>query len=680
MQQVSLRDYCEDARLFIQSGEPHKAIPITRHILSHYARHVRSYRLLGQALLALEVYHEAATQFRRVLSADPEDVSSRLGLSEIHQAGGHLDKAIWQMQRAVELSPSDSDLRARLGQLYDARQEDGGSARQEDGGSGAIEITRAALGRIHARAGLHAKAAQEFKAALESRPDRADVQTALAEVLWRSGDHVQAAEVCQRILEKLPNALKANLMVGALWLHNRQTAEAELYLGLAQELDPENLVAQSLFGEVSPLPLLEVTIEPLGEDEIQSAKFGPPPTSLQGDVPVFEEQAPAAIDWMSDSHEEESKPMNEEERSDQEFELPDWLKGVGDDLLGESDDRPVASSPVESDSEEDEDTPSWLHDLVARTDDTDASQESVSAEPGDVPDWLQELRPEVPEETLSDSDTPDWLESTAAGQPPDDFQPEPVPGATELELPDVEPEAPEASGAPMPVESEVQSSWDQILAEEGVDLGSVDEAPPQVPEPAAEEPQAPVTPVAQAEAGVPDWLMEIREGATSPDEPEVEPVVEEVEPSLLEPLGDVVEESDVPDWLREVAADGPVPTEGAEPVTEPPEPASEVEVEDTGLPDRLHDLEEPTAEEEFADAEPVAPELAGEPTATADEGRALWEQILAEEGVDLSSAEEAPPPEAAGMTAEEWLRSTVNLDETPEAPRVPAPAAEEPSA
>lgn len=701
MQQVSLRDYYEDARLFIQSGEPHKAINVTRHILSHYPRHVRSYCLLGQALLALEAYHEADTQFRRVLSADPEDVTSRLGLSKVHQAGGDLDKAIWQMRRAVELSPGDSDLRARLGQLYEARQQDGGSE--------PIEITRAALGRIHARAGLHAKAAQEFRAVLGSKPDRADVQTALAEVLWRSGDHAQAAQVCQRILGKFPNALKANLIVGALWLHNQQPAEAEPYLGLAQELDPENLVAQSLFGEASPLPSREVNIEPLGEDEIQSVKFGPRPTSPREDMPAFEEQAPA-IDWMSDLYEEESKPMNEEERSDEEFELPDWLKGVGDDLLEESDDQPVASSPVESDSEEDEDTPSWLRDLVARAEDSDASQESVSSEPGDVPDWLQELRPEVPEEALSDSDTPDWLESTAAGQPPDDFQPGAVPGATEPELPEVEPEVPEVTGAPMPVEPEVQASWDQILAGEGADIGPDDEAPPEAedvtaeemlpatadleetpqvpeaPEPAAEEPSAEdlparVTPVAQAEADIPDWLKEIREGGTSPDEPEVEPVVEEeAEPSLLEPLGDMVEDSDVPDWLREVSAGEAVSAEGAEPVTEPPESAPEVEVDDTGLPDWLRDLEEPAAEEELAGAEPVAPELTGEPTVTADEGRALWEQILAEEGVDLSSAEEAAPAEAAGMTAEEWLRSTADLGETPEAPEVPEPVTEEPPA
>ncbi len=64
MQQVSLRDYCEDAGLFIQSGEPHKAVHITRHILRHYPRHVESYRLLGQALLAAGDNQDAAQAFQ----------------------------------------------------------------------------------------------------------------------------------------------------------------------------------------------------------------------------------------------------------------------------------------------------------------------------------------------------------------------------------------------------------------------------------------------------------------------------------------------------------------------------------------------------------------------------------------------------------------------------------------
>jgi len=446
MQQVSLRDYCEQARSFIQAGEPHKAVHITRHILRHYPQHVQSYRLLGQALLTAGNYQEAAKQFRRVLSADPEDVSSRAGLAEMHQATGDLDKAIWHMGRAVELSPGDSDLRAQLRQLN--------RVRQGDGTPETSELTRAALARIHARAGLYDKAVQEFRAVLEDNPDRVDVQTGMSEALWAAGRHSEAVEACGRILEEHPHVLKVALLVGAWWLEQDEPDQAEPYLGLAHALDPENLVAQSLFGEASPLPPRAVHIQPLGEDEIdeiESIYFGPPPT-LPEESGLASQPTEPAIDWMSALQEEESTPMSDEERADEEFELPDWLKGVGDDLLSGDDDQPAASSPAEPDSAEGDETPSWLRDLVARAEEPDAPDESLPAEPGDVPDWLQELRPEVPEEIPTDSEEPEWLASISEGPGPDDLQPQPE----EEELP----------------------SWEQILAEEGIDLESVEEAPP----------------------------------------------------------------------------------------------------------------------------------------------------------------------------------------------------------
>jgi tetratricopeptide (TPR) repeat protein len=588
MEQVTLRDYCEEARSLVQSGETDRAIHITRYILHHYPRHVDSYRVLGQALLTAGNYQEASRQFRRVLSADPEDVAARIGLAEIYQATGDFDKAIWQMQRATDLSPGDSTLRIQLRRLLNTRQ--GGDAVEQ------LEITRAALGRIYARGGLYAKAVQEFKAVLEQNPDRVDVQTSLAEALWWGGRHLEAAEVCHRILERLPNALKANLILGALWLESPQPDEAEPHLKLAQALDPENIVAQSLFGEKSPLLPLPVKIERLGEEEIEGAQLKPPPTAPVESMPAFQGLEPA-IDWTSNLHEEDATfMMSDEKRPDDEFELPDWLQGVGDDLLEEEEEQAAAPSSPEGDSVEEDETPAWLENLVARAEGTRESGESVSSEPGEMPDWLQELRPEVPEEAPADLSTPE----------------------------------------PAVTAEEGRALWEQLSAEE-------------LPPPEAEVEEA-ITPL----------------------------LAEEAEPSVLEPLSDVVEESDVPDWLREIAAGEAAPPEKAEPPATTAATFKEVEVDEVGLPDWLRDFEKPVAEEKEPETQPVSPEAAGEPMPEAEEGRALWEQILAEEGVDLTSVEEMLPSEAEGMSAEEWLRSTADLAATPSPPTAAEPAAVQP--
>jgi hypothetical protein len=309
--------------------------------------------------------------------------------------------------------------------------------------------------------------------------------------------------------------------------------------------------------------------------------------------------------------------MSDKERADEEFELPDWLQGVGDDLLGEEETQAAPATPAQpptpsaSSAQAEEETPDWLRDLLAQTEELPASIEPVAAEetpsvePGEVPDWLQDLRPEVPEEAASEVGEPDWLAAIAAGKSLEGAQTEaPPPAAAQVPADQLDwlgeweqtegqpaaPAPPAAASEPVTEADEGRALWDQILAEEGIDLASAKEERP---------PEA--------------------QGMTAED------------------------------WLRSTF-DQPTPPAAAK----PPQPV----------------------------VEPPAPEPV--PAAEAkDEGLAMWEQILAEEGIDLSSTEESRPPEAAGMSAEEWLRSTFDQTTQPAAgTRKPAqvPPQEEPSA
>jgi tetratricopeptide (TPR) repeat protein len=611
MNQVSLRDYCEEARSLIQSGAVGKAIDITRHILRQYPRHLESYRLLGEALLVTGNYDGAAMQFRRALSADPEDATSCVGLSKVFEAKGNLDRALWQMQRAVELLPDHADLKDELARLI--------RAYQEDGVAQTFEMTRPGLGRIYIHSGLYAKAIQELRAVLAQEPERTDVQATLAQALWQTGQRVEAIEVCNAILNKLPNALKANLMVGAMWVDSGQPDAAQPYFDLAQALDPENQVAHLLFGEDSPLPPRSITIERLEEREIEDVEPQPSSVAPVEPMPAPERQEPVP-EGMSKKDEEEAAPMSDEERVDEEFELPDWLQGVGDELL-ESEEEPTASSPSQPDVEEGEQTPEWLQRLLSRSEEVGAAEPTYAAEPGEEPDWLQELRPEVSEE------------------------------------PGEEAVSPEAVG--------------ESMAEEELTQEMAEDVP--LPEAQAEE------------AELPDWLREVQEGEAVSQAEEIDvPAPTEAEPpSFLEPLGEAAAATDLPDWLQEIMRREATPTEeeaeAEVSATPQAETLSEAEVGQAETPDWLNEYEVPSAGEDVTqEAEEITAEGATEPVATADEGRALWEQILAEEGVDIESAEEALPPEAAGMTAEEWLRSTADLGRQPSQPATPEPSAEEP--
>jgi tetratricopeptide (TPR) repeat protein len=196
-------------------------------------------------MLQLGEHDQALHLYQRVLSADPEDAPAHVGIAAIHEERGLLDEAIWYLGRALELAPGDRDVRLRLGALQAER-----GAEAAEGAS----LTRAGLTRMWMRGQLYAKAADELSELVVEEPHRYDLRTALVEALWRSRQYDRVAIEAQTLLAELPHCLKANLVLGQVWLGTDRDEEARALLRRAQALDPDNAAAQALFGHRSPLP------------------------------------------------------------------------------------------------------------------------------------------------------------------------------------------------------------------------------------------------------------------------------------------------------------------------------------------------------------------------------------------------------------------------------------------
>jgi len=244
MADLTLRGRYEEALRLVQAGKPHEAVAICRRILQTFPKYIGAYRVLGQAALAIGNDQQAMDLFRRVLSADPENLSAYIGLATIYERQGRSEEARQSLERAFELSPGDQELRHRLRQSY----------AQRDLPIGRLKMTRAALARTYLRGQLYAKAIQELRELVAADPRRLDLRVALAEALWHDKQYEDAAVVCQGILAELPNCLKANLILGQVWLNTDQDGWARAYLQKAQSLDPDNAVAQAIFGSRSVLP------------------------------------------------------------------------------------------------------------------------------------------------------------------------------------------------------------------------------------------------------------------------------------------------------------------------------------------------------------------------------------------------------------------------------------------
>ncbi|OGO05567.1 MAG: hypothetical protein A2Y73_09175 [Chloroflexi bacterium RBG_13_56_8] len=263
MVDLTLSSQCEYAAKLVQDSQPRRAIGVCRHILATFPRHIMTYTVLGQAFLELGQYANATELFRRVLSADPEDAFSYVCLAAIREGERLLDETIWYLERAFELSPGNSVVRSELRRLYDQRNISPGER---------VKLTRGALARTYLRGQLYPKAIGELRELTILDPQRLDLRVALAEALWHDGRMEDAARECQNLLVELPNCLKANLILGRIWLDTEKDEEARALLQRAQSLDPAGAVAQRVLGARSPLPPREPRLPPM-EDQVPAVNL-----------------------------------------------------------------------------------------------------------------------------------------------------------------------------------------------------------------------------------------------------------------------------------------------------------------------------------------------------------------------------------------------------------------------
>ena len=696
MAEIRLQEYTAKIKELMRHDRHDEAIAHCQHILRHYPRHIETYYLLGEACLEKKMVREAIEFFQRTLSADPEYFLARVGLGIVYDEQGALLEAIWQMERAFELMPGHTEVRRELQRLY--AQRDGVEKTR-------LKLTRGALGRLYSRNGLYEQAIGEFHAILRQDPELPDIQLALIESLWREGRRVEAVESCLDLLEALPNCLKANLILGTIWTQGGHEDAGLEKLEVARALDPENRMAQELFGSDSLLPPEEVSLEEL----VPEAGLALVPTSGERALAPWEVA-------------EEERALEVQEEAEAGEETPDWLRDVGLVAEGEGEEEGEAPPPKVTAAEPapGEAMPPWLQELMGEEAEAGPLPEAAAPEEdrGDhppSPDWLEELESAETGEPSPLSGI--GLAAGAAALPAEPAAGEEEPAAaleeeTEAELPDwleelgVPRRSVPLSSEGLPGEEDLEElpDWLQELRPDQEDLAppvTAAEAegvagPDEERELPAVEPEATAAgPVAEEVEEVPDWLRDLGLEAEAQEiEAQVEaelPAVEAPEGAEAPPAGD-----DVPDWLLAL---GVPEAEVPEPEEEPEEAVAEVpawsdelgvleaeapepEVEEpeeavAEVPAWLDELGAPEAEEAVE-----APVAGGrvEPGAPAGEIpeslRALVEAgILAEE--DLAEAmAQMSPEELEAQHAEavpEWLQDLLGEGEA----EVGAPSVEE---
>lgn len=238
MPTTPLREALQQAEAEINAGRPGEALRSCDQLLGTHPRWLAAQRLRAKSLVALNQLAEAEKLLDGILAAHPEDVEAFIDRAYLAQCKHDLMGALACYRRACELARDNAALRAIHNQL-------------------AVQLNRPAytpshtgLARLYQRSELFAHALREWDVALQANPNRLDAQIGMAETLWRMGDAQRAQEVCRYILRHMPTCLKPLLLLVVFELDAGHGAEAQRLTQMVAEMDPEQLVAGELFGDL----------------------------------------------------------------------------------------------------------------------------------------------------------------------------------------------------------------------------------------------------------------------------------------------------------------------------------------------------------------------------------------------------------------------------------------------
>ncbi|PKO07522.1 MAG: hypothetical protein CVU41_02180 [Chloroflexi bacterium HGW-Chloroflexi-3] len=400
MANISLREYIRKIENLIDNGQIDQAIGHCKHILQMYPKHIDSYRLLGKALLEKQKYGDASDIFQRVLSSVPDDFISHIGMSIIREDENNLDAAIWHMERAFEIQPSNKAVQDELRRLYTNRD---GIAPPK------IRLTRGALVRMYIRGELYNQAIAEIWAALSEDPNRVDLEVVLARIYFLLGQKVEATETCSKLISKLPYCYEANKILTEILPGTAREEDEKIFRQRVIDMDP-----YFQFINEKSLATADVT-----DSHIMMDLLDWDPSVIVDDQPDWAQSIGFALDHEIDSGEDFSNWLENTVRQPKETMAvesgdetePSTIAESQEDFSNWLDD--TVRQPIETIAEESEDETELpttgesredifnlnepqneMSEIAFPTDDSDENKE--------IPDWIKDAGWEVSKEEDDD--------------------------------------------------------------------------------------------------------------------------------------------------------------------------------------------------------------------------------------------------------------------------------------
>lgn len=410
MTKISLRGYNREIEALIDRGKNDEAIAHGKFILKSFPKHIDTYRLLGKAYLESQSYTESADIFQRVLSVIPDDFVSQIGLSIIREDEGNLDAAIWHIERAFEVQPSNAAIQEEIRRLYGRR--DGIQLTK-------MRLTRGALIRMYLHGELFPQAIAETRAALTEDPNRLDLETILARLYYLSGKKIEATETCSNIIKKLPYCYEANKILAVILQGTERAKDAKIFQHRILSIEPYAAQVSKNAPTINQVPDNAITLERM-EWEPSEVDTDQPEWARTVGVEFEKETHDELPEWIpatsavlpptADAHQEKTHFV-EEIHVDKESvdllepadskDIPDWMKTAGwEKSIKDSETQPEDVFDLGEEDAVPADVPEWLRSIAPEIDPHEEEDILKEVSPEETPVWLQEL--EAPDEDITE--------------------------------------------------------------------------------------------------------------------------------------------------------------------------------------------------------------------------------------------------------------------------------------
>jgi len=211
---------------------------------------VRKHKYLesGQRYSAQGKDREAVIQFSNALKIDKNFADAHYALAQTYLHMGALSAAYGELQRTVNLQPTNYKARIDLGDMLLA----GGRTDDAQAQANAVMAAQpnnadvhSLLSRIAARRGQKDLALAEIRRALELAPNEAVLHETLA--LLEAGDSTQASSVEDELKKSIaldPKSVSAKLLLASFYARSNRLQDAEQVCWKAVATDPKNLGAR----------------------------------------------------------------------------------------------------------------------------------------------------------------------------------------------------------------------------------------------------------------------------------------------------------------------------------------------------------------------------------------------------------------------------------------------------